>query len=114
MAAGNVSRQRVQVRYISLGSAFKVGLVLSALLFSIFGLIFIVSAGALGSILGSAMDTSQRQLLGGMGAGLVGGIIGYVIGIVVYGIIGGIAFTINAFFYNVVAGIVGGIEIDLS
>lgn len=107
--------QRVQIRHISLGSAFKIGMVLSALLFAIFGMVFLLGAGAMGTLLGAAMpNASPQEMASGMGLGLVGGVIGYIAGIFVYGILGGIGFALNALFYNIVAGMVGGIEVDLA
>jgi len=37
----------------------------------------------------------------------------YIVGIVVYGVVGGIGGAIDAFLYNLVAGIVGGLEVEM-
>lgn len=98
------------VRSVSILSALKVGGVLSALLFAIFGAIWLLFTLVLGGM--GMMAGGQDAFAGaGMMAGL--GIIGYLIGIVVYAIIGAIAFALNALFYNITASLVGGIEITL-
>jgi len=101
------------IHRITIGSAFRVGVVLSALLFIIFGFFFLLLPGLFGaSLLGALMGDQGGMGAFGMGAGT--SIVLYVVGIVVYAILGGIGFAIEAFFYNIVAGIVGGIEIELS
>lgn len=101
------------IRRITIGSAFKVGAVLSALLFLIFGFFILLLPGLFGaSLMGSLMGDQGGMGAFGMGAGA--SIILYLVGTVAYAILGGIGFAIEAFFYNIVAGIVGGIEIELS
>ncbi|MGH2545205.1 MAG: hypothetical protein ACRDIB_20635 [Ardenticatenaceae bacterium] len=108
-----MERQRVIVRHVSLGSAFKVGVVLSALLFAIFGLILLLFSSALTAMIGTvAQEAGQGLPLPGQM--MAGGIVFYIVGIFAYGLLGGIGFAIQALFYNIVAGIVGGLEIDLS
>lgn len=104
--------RRVTIRNVSIGSAFKVGAILSGLIMAVFGLLFIVLPSLLGASLLAVL--MEEQGMGGLGAGLVGGLIGYVVLIVVYTIFGGIGFAIYALLYNIVAGIVGGLEMDLS
>ena len=64
------------------------------------------------SVLGAFMGDQGGMGAFGMGAGV--SFILYLVGIVVYAILGGIGFAIEAWFYNIVASIVGGIEIELS
>ncbi len=101
------------IRHISVSSAFKVGAVLTALVFAVLGFFVVFLPSLFGASLLGAMLGNQG---GGsaFGTGLIGGIILYVLGIVVYAILGGIGGAIDAWLYNVVAGWVGGLEIDLS
>lgn len=101
------------IRRITISSAFKVGAVLCGLLFLIFGFFFLLLPGLFGaSLLGAIMGDQGGMGAFGMGAGT--SILLYLVGIIVYAVLGGIVFAIEAFFYNIVAGIVGGIEIELS
>ena len=101
------------IHRVTISSAFKVGAVLSALLFLIFGFSLLLLPGLFGaSVLGAFMGDQGGMGAFGMGAGV--SFILYLVGIVVYAILGGIGFAIEAWFYNIVASIVGGIEIELS
>lgn len=108
--------RRVTINRVSVGSAFKVGALLTGLLMAVFGLLFIVLPSLMGASLLALMlqDPAAADALGGLGVGLVGGLVIYVFAIVIYTILGGIMFAIQALLYNIVAGIVGGIEMDLS
>jgi hypothetical protein len=98
------------VKRIGPGSAFKVGLVLYAILGLVLGIFmaFIsMVAGSLGSMGASAAPGGK--LLGfGMGLGAI------IFFPICYGLIGGIFAAIGAAIYNVVAGWVGGLEVDIS
>jgi hypothetical protein len=98
------------VKKIGLGSAFRVGAVLGGLIFAIVGLpvVLIVTS----SMLGQLLETQTGGSFSG-GIGLVAGLVIYIIGIFLYAIISGIGFLIDALIYNIVASIVGGIEIEL-
>ena len=90
------------------GSAFKIGLVTYAILgLGIFMAFISMVAGSLGSLGQSAAPGAK---LFGFGMG-VGAIIFFPI---CYGIIGGIFGAIGAVIYNLVAGWVGGLEVDIS
>ena len=96
---------------ISPGSAAKVGLVLYAVIGLVVGiLIALVSlmAGGIATHLGQNAPPGMSALVG-MG----GGIAAIVVTPIVYGIIGAVVFGLTALIYNIVAGWVGGIEIDL-
>lgn len=71
-----------------------------------FGLIVALIFMAFGAMLGGLSHQA------GM-AGMVGGIAALIIFPIMYGVIGFIAGAIGAALYNLVAGIVGGIEIDV-
>jgi hypothetical protein len=95
----------VTVKRIGPGSAFKVGLVLYGLVGLVLGLIF-----GLVSLLGGTLALPAQAAMFGMFFG-VGAII---ILPLCYGIAGGIAAAISAAIYNLVAGWVGGLEVDIS
>lgn len=98
------------VKRVAPGSAFKIGLVMYAMLGLVLGIFmaFIsMVAGSLGA-LGESAAPGAKLLGFGMG---FGAIILFPIG---YGIIGGIFAAIGAAIYNLVAGWVGGLEVDIS
>lgn len=97
-----------RIRRIGVGSAFKVGAVLSALLFAVFGIFFLVLPGLFGATIFGASFGRQ----GGAGVLLIS-LIGYVLGTVFYGLIGGVFMALYAWLYNLVAGWVGGLRIEL-
>ena len=97
------------VKRIGPGSAFKVGLVTYAILGLIVGGImafFSIVAGSLGSLANEA--AGARAFGFGLGLGAV------IVFPIVYGLIGGVAAAIGAVLYNLVAGWVGGLEVDIS
>jgi hypothetical protein len=80
-------------------------------LFAIIGGILLIFQLLFGSIL--AVGAGGQEGAGAFGAIAGLGIVGYIVGIVVYAIFGAIGGALNAFFYNIVAGMVGGLEIEL-
>ena len=100
------------IRRIGPGSAFKVGLVLYAILGLVLGIFmaFISTiAGSLGGLAMPAAGAPGSRLFGfGMG---IGAIIFFPI---LYGVFGGIFAAIGAVVYNLVASWVGGLEIDIT
>jgi hypothetical protein len=93
------------VRRIGPGSAFKVGAVTYAFMGLLLGVLF-----ALTSMLGGALVPAYGAGLFRMvfGAGAI------VFFPICYGIIGGIGGALGAVIYNLVAGWVGGLEVDIS
>lgn len=91
---------------ISVGSAFRLGFALSALIFIVLGFFFILLPGLLGA--GMVNQLFDLRL------GVLGAILIYGLGIFIYGVMGGIALALNAWLYNIAAGWMGGLEIDLS
>lgn len=99
------------VKRIGPGSAFKIGLVLYAavgLLVGIVWALFTVVAGSLGSM-ASADNLGAARFLGfGLRVGAI------VIFPICYGILGGVTAAITAILYNLVAGWVGGLEVEIN
>jgi Transmembrane domain of unknown function (DUF3566) len=98
------------VRRVGPGSAFKIGLVTYAILGLVLGIFmaFIsMVAGNLGS-LGQSAAPGSRLFGFGMGFGAI------IFFPICYGLIGGIFAAIGAVIYNLVAGWVGGLEVDIS
>lgn len=100
------------IRRLDLGSVFKVTFVISAVLFALFGCI--------GIVLPSLFGASLLGALGGRdyGAAAAGGtflaaLLTYVLLVVVGSVIEGIITVIAAFVYNVAAGWVGGIRVEV-
>ena len=109
------SHQRIMIRRISVGSAFRVGLIWSSVIFAFFGLLGLLFYGVIASFaLGTSLGSDEvAGMLGIFGGGFIIQIVLYVIGIIFYGVLGGIMTAISAIFYNFVARIGGGLEIDI-
>jgi len=96
---------------ISAGSAFKVGLVLYAFLGLILGVLVALISLLAGGIVARLGQNAPPGLSAAMG--VAGGLGAIIVMPIMYGIIGGIAFAITAALYNLVAGWVGGLEVDI-
>ena len=98
------------VKRVAPGSAFKIGLVMYAILGLVLGIFMAFISMVVGTVgyLGESAAPGAKLLGFGMG---FGAIIIFPIG---YGIIGGIFAAIGAAIYNLVAGWVGGLEVDIS
>jgi hypothetical protein len=98
------------VKRVGPGSAFKIGLVLYGILGLCAGILmalFSMVAGSLTSMAGA--DTPAAKMMGfGMGFGAI------IIFPIVYGVMGGIFAALGAILYNLVAGILGGLEVEIS
>ena len=93
------------VKRIAPGSAFKVGGITYAIMGLLFGILFALISMAGGANIPGAQAGVFRLFFG------VGAIVFLPI---FYGIIGGISGAIGAAIYNLVAGWVGGLEVDIS
>jgi hypothetical protein len=93
------------VKRIGPGSAFKVGLALYGFLGLILGVIFALIS-MLGGTLAPASQAGVFRMFFGAGA--------IIMFPVCYGVVGGIGGVISAVLYNLVAGWVGGLEVDIS
>jgi len=96
------------LKRIGPGSAFKIGLVTYAFLGLILGIIMALFSMVAGSLSSMAGGQGMRAFGFGMGLGAI------IIFPIMYGIIGGIASAIGAVIYNLVAGWVGGLEVDIN
>ncbi len=90
------------LRSVSVGSAFKMGAILTALFYAVFGLFILM----MGSMLSSLMPNGANLAAGGL--------VGYIMMIIFGGIAGGVGGAIYAALYNLVAGWVGGIEVEVA
>ncbi len=93
------------VKRIAPGSAFKVGAVSYAIMGLLFGIIFAL-VSMVGGALVPASEAGVFRMFFGVGA--------IVFLPICYGVIGGIFAAIGAVIYNLVAGWVGGLEVDIS
>jgi len=100
------------IRRVSAGSVFKVTFVIYMLLLAIFGCLFLVIPGLLGSsLLGSLGDRDSGLAL--LGGGILTTLILYVVLVIAGAFVQGIVTAIAALIYNLVASWVGGIEVEL-
>jgi hypothetical protein len=112
----------VVIKKIDVVSAMKVGALLSALTFTIFGiLIFLFQSLALSALSTAinASSTSGSQVPANFGSGLmVAGLAGFCIfygfGVVFSAIFGGIYGLVLGFLYNIISNWVGGLRVTLS
>jgi Transmembrane domain of unknown function (DUF3566) len=98
------------VRRVGPGSAFKVGLVLYALMGLVLGVCVGFASMVAGNLGSMGQSASPGARLFGLGMGF-GAVIFFP---VLYGVIGGIFAAISAAIYNLVAGWVGGLEVDIN
>ncbi len=99
------------IHRVSAGSVFKIAFVTYLLLLAIFGCIGIVIPGLLGSsVLGSLVGDDSLALFGG---GIASTLIVYVLLVVVGAFVESVVMAIAALIYNLVAGWVGGIRVEL-
>ena len=106
---------KVKIKSFDIFSAFKIGAILSALMFLVAGIPMILLQSA---VLGAAMfydPNLQSEIDPGMFAslGIVGACLGIGVFAVMYALFGGIGAAIAAFVYNLTSGWVGGLEVDL-
>ena len=106
---------RTTLTRIDVGSAFRVGLVLYALLAAVFGLIFVgmqaLFLTGVSSMARTAPNAADLSFF--TTAGIAGLCIFYGVLVVFSAIGGGIQFALLAFFYNLTANWMGGIKVEL-
>jgi hypothetical protein len=99
------------VKRIGAGSAFKVGAVVYAFLGLLVGIcmaLLSMVSGSLGSLAGGAPGARALGFGFGFGFGAI------IIFPILYAIIGGVFGAIGAALYNLAAGWVGGLEVDIN
>ncbi len=106
------------LKRINISSAFRIGVIVNALLYLIMGfLVGVVPLLLLGSVSQSMVVTNDPDLNGLIGfvgtAGAISFLCFYLIGVVFAAIFGGITFALGAWFYNLASRWVGGIEVVL-
>jgi transmembrane protein DUF3566 len=104
----------VTIKHIGVGSAFKVGFVLSLIVSAVCGLIGAGFDALFTGVLSSAFRSYGTTNLDFGAVGLPILCIGYLIGVVVAGIAGGIGAAILALLYNLVSDRIGGLQVELS
>ena len=98
------------VRRVGPGSAFKIGLVL----YGIIGLVAGIVMACVSLVAGSLGNMGQSAVPGGRALGLGMGFGAIILFPLLYGVIGGVFAAVGAVIYNLVAGWVGGLEVDIS
>jgi hypothetical protein len=102
------------LKRIDVSSAFRVGVVLYALIFAVFGLLFVAMQGLFWSAISrSAAFDQANEVNMFFGAGILSLLCFYIIGIVVGAIFGGIQCAIFAWLYNLTSNWVGGLKVEL-
>lgn len=101
------------LRRVTVGSAFKVMAVLSGLIFAVVGFFVVFLPGIFGFGIWSLMAGHPRQFPFAAGLGILGSILIYFLGIIGYAVVGGVVGVIYAAVYNLVAGITGGLQVEL-
>jgi hypothetical protein len=97
------------LKRIGPGSAFKIGLIVYGLLGLVIGAFVSLFALLLGGAMSAAGGSSPMPMFGAfMGVGAI------IFIPICYGVIGGIFAAIGAFIYNLAAGWVGGLEVDIN
>lgn len=103
-----------RIRRISIGSAFKVGAVYSALLWVIFGTLFVLFPSLLTT---SFVTTSTTPGIDSIefdaGLNIASFAVVFLCCAPAYAVIGGLSAAFTAFIYNLVAGWIGGVEVEL-
>ncbi len=97
------------IKRIDVGSAFKVGLVVYAFLGLFIGLI----VAGLSLIAGSLGSLASGGIVGPRAFGAGFGFASIIIFPILYGVIGGVVLSIVAALYNLAAGWVGGLQVDV-
>ena len=105
---------RTRLKRIDIGSAFRVGFVVYAIMFAIFGLLFVLLQGWLFSLMSRSMTTNVPDGAAIFyGAGILGTVCFYGVGFGASAIGGGFQFAIGAWCYNLAANLLGSIKIVL-
>jgi hypothetical protein len=104
----------ITIRRIGVGSAFRVGALLSALLSLIVGLPIALMQGLFVTTIVSSAGLNARDVLPLFGGSTLGIVCFWVGSVVAAGLFGGVFAAISALLYNWVAGWIGGLEVELA
>jgi hypothetical protein len=98
------------VKRVGPGSAFKIGLVTYGIIGLLAGIVMALFSMVAGSVasLGNSAVPGARAFGLGMGFGAI------IVFPIFYGLLGGVFAALGAVIYNLVAGWVGGLEVDIS
>lgn len=108
---------QITLKRIDVRSAFRVGMIVSGLLFAVFGLLVVALQGVfLNAITRSGsfdIPNAPNSTTIILGTGVLSLLCFYGVGVVVAAIFGGIQFAVGAFCYNRAANWVGGLKLEL-
>jgi len=101
-----VTTRKLTIKRIDLGSALKIGCIVSVSAGLLFGFIFGIVVSFFSSLIASTVTGHDP----GLGAGAI--VVFPVFFAVLFGITGSLAFFLVALIYNIAAGMTGGIELE--
>lgn len=102
-----------QVRRISPKSAFKVAAAIYGLIYGVVGLFgFLISL--IGILAGSRMLSDLGVPVSSGIVGILSALLVYILGTLLVALVGGVVAAIIAFIYNMVAGRIGGLEVEVA
>ncbi len=120
--ADYVAPVRRTVRHIGVFSAAKVVAMMSALIYAVFGLVFLGCGLVCGGLIASAIPRIENSSgfgssnfgTGAIAANFVVSIITYVVVVILAAVFGFITGAIYAWIYNLTVGLTGGLEVDVA
>lgn len=101
-----------KIRRIGIGSAFKMGFAVNTIIGLILGFFLLVPM-LLGGIIFMPSYYDYGGYWPGVGGGIIGALISLVILVLLSGVLGGVGAMIYAFLYNLAAGWMGGVEVEM-
>jgi len=102
----------VRINRIGIGSAFKVFALVSALMWAIFGILYLLMIFAVADAATMTTNSFQTTTTSMDGLGMAAFFM-YACGVPLYAIMGGIFGAALAFAYNIISGWVGGLELEV-
>jgi hypothetical protein len=98
----------LRIQKVSIGSAFRIGAVVSAIGFVVMMLFSLLFIGVIGDVSSSYYDTYNYQ-----SPDFGSGLLSLFCGAPFAAIFGGLAWALGAFIYNLAAGWVGGLDVEV-
>lgn len=102
-----------KIRRIGIGSAFKMGFALNTIIGLILGFFLLLLPALVGGMFFMPGYYRYGGDMLGLGGGIVGALISLVILVLLSGVLGGVGAMIYAFLYNLAAGWMGGVEVEM-